>query len=230
VTGVAKGRGPIAPISRAGRVSYRVLRWIGVFLLSLVWRVRVEGRDRLPIGVPYVVAPVHRSYVDFLVVAVGVPRVMRFMVKDSIWKWAWLGRFIEWNGSFPVDREHADRDALRRCEESVAGGDPVVMFPEGRRKDGDTVEDLFDGPSFVACRNRVPLVPIGIGGSQEAMPIGKKMIRLARITVVIGEPIYPDVPLTGRVPRRMVTENTEQLREAVQHAYDQARTAAAART
>ena len=228
MTGAAGRRGPIGPISSAGRVSYRMIRSLGVFLTGIVWRVRVEGRDRLPVGVPYVVAPVHRSYVDFLVVAVTVPRVLRFMVKDSIWKWGWLGRFIEFNGSFPVDRDHADRDALRRCEESVAGGDPVVMFPEGRRKDGDLVEDLFDGPSFVACRNRVPIVPIGIGGSQEAMPIGKKMIRTARIRVVIGEPIYPDVPLTGRVPRRVVTENTALLRDAVQDVYDRARAEAGA--
>jgi 1-acyl-sn-glycerol-3-phosphate acyltransferase len=228
VTAPPAGRGPIGPITSAGRTSYRAIRAIAVFVTGLVWRIKVDGRDRLPAGVPYVVAPVHRSYVDFLVVAVAVPRVMRYMVKDSIWRWGWLGRFIEFNGSFPVDREHADRDALRRCEESVSGGDPVVMFPEGRRKDGDLVEDLFDGPSFVACRNRVPIVPIGIAGSQDAMPIGKKMVRPARIRVVIGEPIYPDVPLTGRVPRRVVTENTTLLRDAVQDAYDEARTRLAA--
>ncbi len=223
MSGDAPRRGAIGPISSAGRASYRIIRSIGVFVTSIVWRIRVDGRDRLPAGVPYVVAPVHRSYVDFLVVAVTVPRVLRYMVKDSIWRWAWLGRFIEFNGSFPVDREHADRDALRRCEEAVAGGDPVVMFPEGRRKDGDHVEELFDGPSFVACRNRVPIVPIGIAGSQDAMPIGKKMVRFATIRVVIGEPIYPDVPLTGRVPRRVVTENTALLRDAVQDAYDESR-------
>jgi hypothetical protein len=40
---------------------------------------------------------------------------------------------------------------------------------------------------------------------------------------VIGEPIYPDVPLTGRVPRRVVNETTERLREAVQELYDEVR-------
>jgi hypothetical protein len=49
------------------------------------------------------------------------------------------------------------------------------------------------------------------------------MIRLAKVRVVIGEPIYPDVPLTGRVPRRVVNETTERLREAVQELYDEVR-------
>jgi len=214
---------PMATISAAGRISYRVCRGIGAVITSLLWRVRVEGRDRLPVGVPYIVAPVHRSYVDFLLIAMSVPSVMRFMVKDTLWRRAWLGRFIEFNGSFPVDREHTDRDSLRKCEEAVQGGDPVVMFPEGRRKNGDVVEELYDGPAFVACRNRIPIVPVGIAGSEEALPVGRRMIRLARIRVLIGEPIYPDVPLTGRVPRRVVTEHTELLRSELQGLYDDAR-------
>lgn len=213
----------VEQVSRGGRLTYRVVRAVAVGLTSAVWRVRVEGRDRLPTGVPYVVAPVHRSYVDFLIVAVAVPRLMRYMVKDSIWKLGWLGRLIEWGGSFPVDRGNADRQALRNAERALAGDDPVVMFPEGRRKDGPVVEDLFDGAAWVACRNRVPIVPIGIGGSDRAMPIGAKMIRPARVRVVIGEPIFPDVPLTGRVPRRHVVETTERLREAVQDCYDRVR-------
>lgn len=215
--------GPLQPISTAGRWSYRIIRRIGITILKPLWGLEVEGLDRLPVGVAYVLAPVHRSNVDFAVLVATIPRVMRFMGKDSIWKLNLLGRFIEFNGSFPVDRDHADRDALRRCEQAVQGGDPVVMFPEGRRKDGPIVEDLFDGPSFVACRNRVPVVPVGIGGSDDAMPRGARMIHRARIKVVIGEPIYPDVAATGRIPRRAITENTETLRSELQSLYDSVR-------
>lgn len=213
----------LRPISTAGRWCYRSFRRVGIVVLRPLWGLRVEGLDRLPVGVAYVVAPVHRSYVDFAVVVAVIPRVMRFVVKDSVWKWRWLGRFIEFNGSFPVDRDHADRDALRRCEQAVQGGDPVVMFPEGRRKDGPVVEDLFDGPSFVACRNRVPIVPVAIGGSVDAMPRGARMIHRAKVRVVIGEPIYPDVAATGRVPRRVITENTELLGRELQSLYDEVR-------
>ena len=99
----------------------------------------------------------------------------------------------------------------------------MVMFPEGRRKDGPTVEDLFDGPAFVACRNRIPIVPIAIGGTDHALPRGAKMVRPSRIRVVIGEPIYPDVSATGRVPRRAVSETTDVLRSELQRLYSQVR-------
>lgn len=210
-------------VSRGGRLVYRAVRALAVLLTKLVWRVQVDGRERLPAGVPYVVAPVHRSYVDFLVVGVAVPRLMRFMVKDSVWKAKRLGQLLEWGGSFPVDRGNADRQALRNAEKALAGGDPVVMFPEGRRREGPVVEQLYDGAAWVACRNRVPIVPIGLGHTDDAMPIGAKFVRFAKVRVVIGEPLFPDVPMTGRVPRRVVVETSERLRSEIQRCYDQVR-------
>ncbi|HLU42705.1 MAG TPA: lysophospholipid acyltransferase family protein [Microthrixaceae bacterium] len=205
------------------RAVYRALRALFEVLCRIVWRMEVEGRERLPATGPYVIAPVHRSNVDFAVVGAAVPRVVRFMAKDAVWKVRIAGWFVEQMGSFPVNRDQADRAALRRCEESLAQGDPVVMFPEGKRREGDTIEVVLDGPAWVACRNRVPIVPVGLGGTDRAMPIGAKMIRAAKVRVLIGEPIYPDVPLTGRVPRGRVAELSEQLRNEVQKLYDEVR-------
>lgn len=218
-------RRDLRPLTRGGRLAYRVLRSLSRVAAALVWRIEIEGLERLPVAGPFVVAPVHRSYVDFLVVAVAVPRLMRFMVKNSIWKSRGFGWAVEYMGSFPVDRDRPDREALRCCEQAIERGDPVVMFPEGQRRSGDDVGPLFDGPAWVACRYRVPVVPIGLGGTDRAMPVGARTVRPARVKVVIGEPIYPEVPPTGRVSRRLVGELTKRLRTEVQYAYDQARAA-----
>jgi 1-acyl-sn-glycerol-3-phosphate acyltransferase len=217
---------PAAPAKRPGPVPrslYRVLRLAMRLVCGLVWRVRVEGVERLPVTGPYVVAPVHRSNVDFLVVGASVPRVMRYMVKDSVWKVAAVGRFVEWMGSFAVNRDRADRRALRCAEEALAQGDPVVMFPEGGRRSGERVAELMGGAAWLACRNRVPVVPIGLSGTDRAMPIGSRMIRPVAVRVVIGEPVYPDVSLGGRVPYRVVKDFSQKLREEVQAVYDESR-------
>jgi 1-acyl-sn-glycerol-3-phosphate acyltransferase len=192
---------------------------------KLLWRVDVQGRERLPSVGAFVVAPIHRSNLDFLLAGVAVPRRVRFMAKDSLWKKGpgWFGRFMNWLGGFPVDRDRPDRRAIRIAEASVQAGDPVVIFPEGRRKDGPVVEELFEGASWVACRERVPIVPVGIGGSGEVLAKGSKRIRFVKVRVLIGEPIYPEVPLTGRVPRRMISAVTEELRKELQSLYDQVR-------
>ncbi len=218
-----EARREVAPMSTAQRVWYRILRAVLEGFCRVVWRLSVEGRERLPVTGPFIFSPVHRSNIDFMIAAVSVPRVMRFMGKNTVWKPEWFGRFLDYMGAFPVDRERVDRTALRNSEAALGFGDPVVMFPEGRRKEGLVVEDLQEGPAWVACRMRVPIVPVGFAHTDEAMPIGAKMLRPARIRVIIGEPIYPDVPVTGRVPRGAVAEVTEQLRDAVQHYYDEAR-------
>lgn len=212
----------VTPLSRGERIAYRCIRFVLEVWCRTFWRMEVQGRDRLPSSGPFIVAPVHRSYIDFAVIGAAVPRIMRFMGKDSVWGLGAAAWMLDHMGAFPVNRERVDRAALRNCEEALALGDPLVMFPEGRRKEGSSVEDLQEGPAWVACRHRVPIVPVGLGGTDRAMPIGAKWLRPARITVVIGEPIYPDVPLTGRVPRGAVAAVTEQLRVEVQRCYDRA--------
>jgi 1-acyl-sn-glycerol-3-phosphate acyltransferase len=208
--------------SRAALAAYWGLRAIGVPLVRLYFRFEVVHRDRIPPSGSYVICPVHRSNLDFMLPALAIRRRVRWMAKGSIFLGGWIDRFLYAMGSFPVNRTGVDRESLLTCGRVVADGEPIVMFPEGRRKEGPVVEDLFAGPAYVACNERVPILPIGIGGSARAMPIGQKMVWPRKIVLVIGEPIYPDVPLEGRVPRATVDATTERIRVAVQALYEDA--------
>jgi 1-acyl-sn-glycerol-3-phosphate acyltransferase len=149
---------------------------------------------------------------------------MRYMGKASIWKWSWGGRFVSMLGAFPVHRGSADREALHTCLHVIENGEPVVMFPEGTRRSGPVVEALYEGPTYVATRTGVPVVPVGIGGSDKAMPVGSKLIKPHKIVLVVGEPLVPPAgDGSGRVRRRVVRELTEQLQARVQTLYDEAR-------
>ena len=99
----------------------------------------------------------------------------------------------------------------------------MVMFPEGTRQHGPIVRaDLMHaGPAFVAARAGVPLVPMGIAGTDYAMRGGSVCIRPTRVVMVIGEPIRPQVT-EGRVPRRAVADLTEELRLGMQSCFDEA--------
>ena len=212
-------------MTTAGRVVHRSIRVVLEAFCRVFFRLDVEGRDRLPVTGPFIIAPIHRSNIDFLIVGAAIPSnlILRCMAKDSLWNTPRFGRFLEKMGSFPVNRDHPDRGALRCCEEALAHGDPVVMFPEGRRVQGDMLEHMLDGPAWVACRYRVPVVPVGLGNTDRALPIGAKFLHPVRVKVVIGEPLMPDVPLAGRVPRGAVAEFRERLRDEIQDAYDEAR-------
>lgn len=217
----------VHPPTALERGSYAIVRGAFLGLAKLYFRLEIRGAENVPAHGPFVLAPVHRSNLDFILVAtVRRPR-MRYMGKASIWKSKALGRFVSMLGAFPVHRGTADRESLRTCMRVLENGEPLVMFPEGTRRSGDTVEDLFDGTAYVAARSGVPLVPVGIGGSDKAMPVGAKFVYPRKIVLVVGEPIEPPIgDGSGRVPRRVVRQLTEQLQTDVQRLYDEAREAA----
>ena len=97
------------------------------------------------------------------------------MGKDSLWKQRFPRWFLSALGGFPVTRGTADKEALVRCIAVLKGGEPLVLFPEGERKAGPLVQPLFDGAAFVAAKAAVPIVPVGIGGSERVMPKGSKL-------------------------------------------------------
>ena len=217
----------VHPPTRLERISYGVLRALAAGLAKLLLRLQVRGAAHLPTQGPFVLAPVHRSNIDFLLAAMVRRPRMRYMGKASIWKYPRLGQFFSLLGAFPVHRGTADRESLRTCMEVIENGESLVMFPEGSRRSGPVVDDLFDGPAYVAARMGVPVVPLGIGGSDQVMPRGSRLIKPHKVVLVVGEPIRPPAgDGTGRVKRRAVREMTEQLRARLQAVYTEAQQAA----
>ena len=210
--------------SGAALVLYRVCRAAVVGVCRTYWRATYEGVEHVPPAGAFVLAPVHRSFIDFGLVAAVTTRRIRYMGKDSLWKVGWFGRFITALGAFPVRRGAADREALRRCMDVIRGGEPLVLFPEGTRRSGPVVQDLYEGAAYVAIRTGVPIVPVGIGGSERALPKGKRLPRPVKVHVVVGPPLAPPQPkASGHPSRRALRELTERLHAEVQRLFDEAR-------
>jgi 1-acyl-sn-glycerol-3-phosphate acyltransferase len=210
-------------MSLVQRVFYRLVRAVVVFIARTYFRVKVIGGDRIPATGAFIVSPVHRSNLDTPVIAAVSRRRLRYMGKESLWKSRFGGWFLTTAGGFPVQRGSADRDALRAGREVLDRGEPLVLFPEGTRQFGPEVQPLFHGAAYLACRTGAPIIPVGIGGSEAAMPKGSKMVYPRKLTLVVGEPLFPPPPAeSGRVPRQAVTALTEQLSDAIQVLFDQA--------
>jgi 1-acyl-sn-glycerol-3-phosphate acyltransferase len=219
---VTRIRAQMAGTSRASLAFYAVARFVVVGAATLWNRIRVEGREHVPASGPFILAPVHRSNMDTPYAAATTRRRLRFMGKDSLWKARAPGWLLSALGGFPVSRGTADREALRRCLDVLASGEPLVVFPEGERKSGPLVHPLFEGAAYLSAKSRVPIVPVGIGGSERAMPKGARMIRPVKVAVVIGAPLVADTPASGQVPRTAVRQLTERLHEELQRLFDAA--------
>jgi 1-acyl-sn-glycerol-3-phosphate acyltransferase len=207
------------------RIFYRIAWLIVVGAVRLYTRQTINGREHLPKHGAFVLAPVHRCYLDTPFAGAVRWKRMRFMGKDTMWKNRQFGWIFSALGSFPVSRGTADRQALTRAIDVLKAGDPLVLFPEGERKSGPTVQPLFDGAVYVAIKAGVPIVPVGIGGSERVMPKGSKLVYPRKVHVEIGPPIPPPVaPEGGRLPRTIYKEYTELLHSEMQRLFDEAMT------
>ena len=218
--------GVAGPPTRAQLAAYALVRNASVAFARVFWRLSVEGLEHVPAAGPFVLAPVHRSNVDTFLVAAVTRRRLRYMGKDSLFRrrfWGWLFGAL---GAFPVHRGTADREALNRCVEVLRGGEPLVVYPEGTRRTGPAVADLYDGAAYLAARTGAPVVPVGIGGSDAAMPVSARLPRPGRVHLVVGPPLAAPTAEGGRAGRKAVRDLTASLAAELQRLYDAARAAA----
>ena len=202
------------PLYRFAATLLTVLSW-------LLFRPRVRGASNIPKSGPVLIAPVHRSNVDFVFTLFISPRKVFFMAKQELFAVPLLGTLLRHVGAFPVSRGTADRESLRLAEEVLRRGEALILFPEGTRREGRHIEALRDGAMFVASRTGASTVPVGIAGSDRAMPAHAKLPRFTRVRVVVGAPIAPP-SAEGRVPRSLIAAKTEELRDRLEAVYHQA--------
>lgn len=202
-----------------GERIYRTTRAISMQTLFRVLDVRSEGLEHLQTAPPCIIAPVHRSNLDSVIIGVLGNRRLPTLAKESLFKIKPVGWWIAGLGAIPLDRDAADREATAAARKILDAGKPLMIFPEGTRQSGQEIGELFDGTSWIATKTGASIVPVGIAGTEAALPHGAKFPKRGRVGVVAHEPIHmPE----GRVPRSGLTAITEALRESLQAANDRA--------
>jgi CMP/dCMP kinase len=206
-------------LSIAERVVYGTV-WHAVHWFTKFWvQTTYLGYDNVPKTGAYIVSGNHRSIVDFMIVGMVSRRRLRYLGKDTVWEAKWFVPIANTLGGIPVARGTTDRESMTRCIDALRGGEPLVLFPEGTRKEGPVIEELFDGVSYIAIKAGVPILPLGIGGSAKVMPKGRWIPRRRKVTVIIGEPIYPKD--ATRSVRKTAPEMTAVLHKRLQELFDE---------
>jgi 1-acyl-sn-glycerol-3-phosphate acyltransferase len=201
---------------------YRFIRFLIRALLFRWVRVEIQGAEHLAHEGPVIVAPVHRSNLDAPLVASAGPRQMRALAKQSLFVnpvSAWACAAL---AAIPVRRGEADREAMRSARTILDAGEMMIVFPEGTRQSGAEVAGVFDGVSYLASKTGAVIVPVGIAGTESALPAGAKFIRRSRVAIVVGPPIAPPA---GRMSRPALTAFSEDVGARLQDAFDQANAA-----
>lgn len=132
------------------------------------------GGENLPKTGGVLVAPNHVSHLDPPAVCCALPRPVHCMAKEELFKNPLFGRLIYALAAFPVRRGEGDTESIRTAMALLEAGEVVLLFPEGTRGDGEHFQGVNRGLAMLAKRSGVPVVPIGITGTQLVMPRGKE--------------------------------------------------------
>ena len=171
----------------------RLFYWVATVAMraSLValTRWRVEGRENVPRTGPLILVSNHLSFIDPPLLGASLPRRINFMTKQELFRSPISRAVVKAYYAFPVRRGVLDRSALRRALEVLKEGWVVGVFPEGRRSPDGHLQSPQAGASLLASRSGVPVLPVGIAGSERVKGLGF-LLRRPPITVTIGRPFH----------------------------------------
>ena len=161
-----------------------------------VFHLRVEGIEHLPEEGPYVLTPNHISFLDPFAVAAALDyRRLRHTY--------WAGRVGAAFGNpltrrvsrlaqaFPIDSHRAVFSSLAFGAVVLKSRKNLIWFPEGHRSPTGELQAFKPGIGMLLDRYPVPVVPVFIDGTHEAMPPGRVWVQPKKVTVVFGEPLDP---------------------------------------
>lgn len=168
-----------------------------LFLMRLLFRYSVRNRQVVDAFKgkrtgAVIVAP-HVSYLDVVAMweAVRPVQYVRLMARDTLFQVAhgFLGFFFARVGAFPVQRNTADRSAVKRASRMLKHGELVGIFPEGtRRGKGNKTPQILGGAALVARMGKAPIIPLGLSGIDQVKRKGER-VRFPKITATFGRPI-----------------------------------------
>ncbi len=206
-------------------VSYVFIKYLARIAFFLYFRTYVRNGKALPKTGPVIFSPIHRSNLDVPIVGSNIRRKLHYLGKGSLMAnrvSAWVLRGC---GCIPLDRDSkADKLALDASLKALKEGKTLAVFPEGERKSGPEVFPMLDGAVWLSAKANAPILPVGIGGSERAMPKGKYIPKPRKVVILYGDLIPAPQPQEGakRVARSEIRKYSEELRIILQELFDEA--------
>jgi 1-acyl-sn-glycerol-3-phosphate acyltransferase len=165
---------------------YHFSRW----LAKLLFRFRIVHRHRMIQSGPVILAMNHQSYLDPPLAGNASDRSIYFFARRTLLDVPVLKWLLPKLNVIPVDQEGMDRTSVKAVIRLLRANEGVLIFPEGSRTLDGNLQPGLPGVGLIIAKTFAPVVPMRIFGAHEALPRGGNRLRLARITVVVGEPIY----------------------------------------
>ena len=189
---------------------YAIMRVVAAILLPLFARTRTIGIENIPAKGPVILAINHIHWLDIPLASFRIPRVTHYMAKVELFSIPVIGWLIRHLGAFPVRRGEGDREALRTSERMLAEGNLLMIFPEGHRSGTGALAKGHTGASYLALRAGVPVVAVGISGTENVFKGFRYGPWAPKVTLRYSKPFTLDTG-GGKRSREGMAEATDTI-------------------
>jgi len=158
--------------------------------LIVFWKIRFEGREKIPWKRPVVMVSNHRSLVDILALY-KIRRPFKWTSKTENFRLPFVGMVLALSRSIRVDRESLRSGArfISRAEEEIKRGSSILLFPEGTRSKSKEMRPFKEGAFLLAKKSACPVIPIVLTGSETALPYRNWILGRSHIRIRVLEEI-----------------------------------------
>ena len=191
-------------------------------ITRLLFGLRIVKSETFEFAENHIYASNHRSNADPPFIGAAIGREVHIMAKESLFRFAPLGRLITWYNAIPTRRSSFDRNAFARASDVLSKGGSLLIFPEGTRIRGEGLGEAKAGVGYLALQTGVSVVPIYARGTRS---LRAALVRRPGIRVVYGHVIrFPGretaepTPENCREFSRMVMAAIEGLHDEVEEA------------
>ena len=167
---------------------FHLVRLFSLTFFKFFHSFRTSGTENLPPG-PLILAPNHASYLDPPATGCGLFRVTYYLARHTLFKPPIASWLLPSIGSIPVNQSSPGPSSLKNIFEVFKNKGTLVLFPEGQRTYDGNLRKAEPGIGMIAARANVPVVPVHIIGSREAMPRNGRWHPFRPIRVVYGKPM-----------------------------------------
>ncbi len=158
----------------------------------------VQGLENIPDTGGAVIAANHLSFIDSMLLMYGLGRPVTFLGKVEYMDSMVTRHVFPAVGMIPVDRSGSGiRHSLQVARSRIEAGELIGIFPEGTRSRDGLLHEGHNGVAHLSLKTGAPIIPVGIVGTDRAMPVGRRLPSRSHVQVKVGSPIDPE-RLPGR--------------------------------
>jgi len=165
-------------------------------ILKALFRPWVRGMENIPANGAVILASNHLSFSDSIFLPLQSRRPVVFLAKSEYFtgkgvKGALTRWFFKATGQLPIDRSggKASEASLNTGLRVLAQGQVLGIYPEGTRSPDGRLFRGRTGIARMALESKVPVIPVAMIDTEKVQPIGRKLPRIRRIGIIVGEPL-----------------------------------------